>query len=387
MTSQAELLKKIRDELDRAETERLSPLACPSGKALRRRPDPLVDNGHRQRFQVDADRILHSLAYTRYIDKTQVFYLVENDHITHRVLHVQLVSKISRTIGRLLGLNEDLIEAVSLGHDLGHAPFGHDGETHLSELGQAHGLPPFVHPVQSVRALDLLEGKGRGLNLSLQVLDGILCHDGEADLMDLTPERSKDWAGFEAELESKELDPGLELRPMTLEGCVVRLADTIAYIGRDLEDAVRLGLITREELPPEAARVLGRTNGTIVFRLVEDLVTSSLGRGGIGFSAPVARALRELKSFNRERIYLNPRIKAHGDKIKTLFALLFQTFLDQVREGDRQSQILTDFLAGMEPSYLEGTPPALMVRDFMAGMTDDYFLTQARRLLLPAPIM
>ena len=242
MTPQAELLKKLRDDLDRAEIKRLSGLACPSAQSLRRRPDPLVESGHRQSFQVDADRILHSLAYTRYIDKTQVFSLVENDHITHRVLHVQLVSKISRTIGRLLALNEDLIEAIALGHDLGHAPFGHDGETHLSELSQAHGLSPFVHPVQSVRALDLLEGKGKGLNLSLQVLDGILCHDGEADRTDLIPERDKDWGRFRAELGAKERDPGLELRPMTLEGCVVRLADTIAYIGRDLEDAIRLGL-------------------------------------------------------------------------------------------------------------------------------------------------
>ena len=386
MTPQAELLKKLRDDLDRAEIKRLSGLACPSAQSLRRRPDPLVESGHRQSFQVDADRILHSLAYTRYIDKTQVFSLVENDHITHRVLHVQLVSKISRTIGRLLALNEDLIEAIALGHDLGHAPFGHDGETHLSELSQAHGLSPFVHPVQSVRALDLLEGKGKGLNLSLQVLDGILCHDGEADRTDLIPERDKDWGRFRAELGAKERDPGLELRPMTLEGCVVRLADTIAYIGRDLEDAIRLGLITREELPPEAARTLGRTNGTIVFRLVEDLLASSLDQEGIGFSPPVAQALRELKNFNRARIYNNPEIKTHGPRIKSFFALLFQTYLDQILNKDEKSLIISDFLSDMEPSYLDRTPPAMMVRDFMAGMTDDFFLTQAQRTIPSSPI-
>ena len=302
----AEFFRKAKERLDRQEKDRLSPFAALNSEAVRRHSDPAVDQGHRQNFQVDADRILHSRTYTRYIDKTQVFYLVKNDHITHRVLHVQLVAKISRTIGRLLGLNEDLIEAVALGHDLGHAPFGHDGEAYLSEIGRVHGLGPFVHSVQSVRALDLLENKGRGLNLSLQVLDGILCHDGETDLMSLTPDRDKDFARLDRETAQKGQDPSRPLRPMTLEGCVVRLADTIAYIGRDLEDAIRLELVKREEIPARAARVLGTTNGTIVYRLVEDLLARSWEKDRVGYSDQVAEALLELKNFSRERIYSNP---------------------------------------------------------------------------------
>ncbi|MBW2617969.1 MAG: HD domain-containing protein [Deltaproteobacteria bacterium] len=375
-----------RDRLNDEEKGRLSPSACLSGQAVRRRPDANIEAGHRQSFQVDADRILHSLAYTRYIDKTQAFYLIASDHITHRVLHVQLVSKISRTIGRLLGLNEDLIEAIALGHDLGHPPFGHDGETYLSRIGAAHGLGPFFHAIQSVRALDVLERKGQGLNLSLQVLDGILCHDGEVDQMALAPERKKDFARLEAEMRAKEAGPNVSLRPMTLEGCVVRLADTISYIGRDVEDAIRLGLIQRVDLPDEVAKALGRTNGTIVFRLVEDLVANSLDQDHLGFSEPAAKALKKLKDFNRERIYLNPRIKVHAAKIRNLYQLLFEIYLAQLAAGDEEAPIRREFLAGMAAGY-QAVSPALIVRDFIAGMTDDYFLRQARSQLMPEIIM
>ena len=233
----------------------------------------------------------------------------------------------------MLGLNEDLIEAVALGHDLGHAPFGHDGEAYLSEIGRVHGLGPFVHSVQSVRALDLLENKGRGLNLSLQVLDGILCHDGEADLMSLTPDRDKDFARLDQETAQKGQDPSQPLRPMTLEGCVVRLADTIAYIGRDLEDAIRLELVKREEIPARAAKVLGTTNGTIVYRLVEDLLARSREKDRVGYSDQVAEALLELKNFSRERIYSNPQIKVHASKIRNLFNFLFDLYLTEVSGG------------------------------------------------------
>ncbi len=387
MDNRADILRQARDRLDRREKARFSPRAALSREAVRRQPDSRVDAGHRQNFQVDTDRILHSKAYTRYIDKTQVFYLIKNDHISHRVLHVQLVSKISRTIGRLLGLNEDLIEAVALGHDLGHAPFGHDGEAYLSAISESLGLGPFVHSVQSVRALDVLENKGLGLNLSLQVLDGILAHDGEADLMNLVPEPDKDFALLDQEAAGKGRNPGFSLRPMTLEGCVVRLADTIAYVGRDMEDAVRLGLITRGEIPPGPAEVLGSSNGTIVYRLVEDLITTSLGENRVGYSTRVARALVELKNFNRRRIYSNPRIKTQARKIKDLYGRLFEFYLREIEEGKERSPISREFLADMDESYLASAPSALVVRDFMAGMTDDYFLEQARSLLPCPPII
>src|SRR4030042_1990494 len=234
------MLNKLRDELDRAEEERLSPWACLSLNALRRREEDNIAKGHRQNFSLDTDRILHSLAYSRYIDKTQVFYLIRNDHITHRVLHVQLVSKISRTIGRLLRLNEDLIEAIALGHDIGHTPFGHDGEKFLSELSRNHGLGHFFHNIQGVRFLDKIERKGRGWNLSLQVLGGILSHDGEVHRQALFPDRQRDFALLEGIMKEKQEDAAKEIWPMTLEGCVVRMADTISYVGRDIEDAIRL---------------------------------------------------------------------------------------------------------------------------------------------------
>src|SRR5512139_4107694 len=193
----------LKEELNRRESSILSPQATPSTAAIHRRPEERVERGHRLNFSLDADRILHSLAYSRYIDKTQVFYLIKNDHITHRVLHVQLVSKISRTIGRFLGLNEDLIEAIALGHDIGHTPFGHDGERFLSELCREHGIGSFHHNVQSVHFLDCVERKGRGWNLSLQTLDGILCHDGEVHTHELSPRRNKTFSDLQAEMAAK----------------------------------------------------------------------------------------------------------------------------------------------------------------------------------------
>ena len=200
-------LLAIRRLLDRNEPERLSPWACPSGQAVRQREETDIEGGHRQYFSIDTDRILHSLAYSRYIDKTQVFYLVKNDHITHRVLHVQLVSKIARTIGRLLRLNEDLIEGISLGHDIGHTPFGHDGERFLSDLCLRHGIGNCLHNIQGVRFLQEIERKGRGWNLTLQVLDGILSHDGELHARSLMPEQGKTFETLQDEMERKGKDP------------------------------------------------------------------------------------------------------------------------------------------------------------------------------------
>ena len=187
-------LAQLRHILDRQEETWLSGYATRSVQAVRRRYEERITQGHRQNFAVDADRILHSRAYTRYIDKTQVFYLIDHEHISHRVLHVQLLSKIARTIGRFLRLNEDLLEAIALGHDIGHPPFGHDGEHILSAFCAAHAIGPFLHSVQGVRFLDRVEKNGRGLNLSLQVLDGILSHDGETHLERLAPDREKTFA-------------------------------------------------------------------------------------------------------------------------------------------------------------------------------------------------
>lgn len=372
-----------RQELDEAEDRYFSPAAARSRDAVRRRPDTRAEAGHRQFFAIDADRILHSMAYTRYIDKTQVFSLINNDQITHRVLHVQLVSKIARTIGRLLGANQDLIEAIALGHDIGHPPFGHDGESFLSRLCLENGIGHFVHSVQSVRFLEKIERKGEGWNLSLQVLDGILCHDGEVHDQGLVPQRDKDFGRFDQETAAKAEDPHVRLVPMTLEGCIVRQADTISYIGRDIEDAVQLGLLGWEDVPRECTDVLGVGNGTIVYRLVEDLVAESQGTPGVAFSPKVSQALADLKAFNYERIYTNPQIKSHLAQAENMFRTLFGRFLADAEAGREGSPVFIDFLSMMDPAYLSATSPAAKVRDFLAGLTDERFVELFTEQVLP----
>ena len=378
-----EFLFNIRKKLDDNEESRLSPMASLSRYAIRRTEDEEIVRGHRQSFSVDADRILHSLAYSRYIDKTQVFYLIKNDHITHRVLHVQLVSKIARTVGRLLRFNEDLIEAIALGHDIGHTPFGHDGERILSDLCEAHGIGKFLHNIQSVRFLQEIERKGKGWNLTLQVLDGILTHDGELHSQALEPQRDKDFDTLDDEMKRKGDDASLDLWPMTLEGCVVRMSDTISYVGRDIEDAIRLGLTERGDIPEVCREILGDTNGTIVYNLVEDLVGNSLDRAYVCFSDKVGDALKRLKGFNEERIYRNQKVKKQTGKVKLMFQLLFEKYLNDIETENQASDIFSGFLDGMSSEYREKTPPVGIVRDFVAGMTDEYFLDQCQENLMP----
>ncbi|PIE59026.1 MAG: phosphohydrolase [Desulfobulbus propionicus] len=384
-------ISTIREQLEQQESRTLSALACYSRESVRRQSEKR--SGYRQDFALDADRILHSKSYSRYIDKTQVFSLIENDHISHRVLHVQLVARISRTIGRFLGLNEDLIEAIALGHDIGHPPFGHEGERILSRICQKHGLPSFQHNIQSVQFLDRFERKGTGWNLSLQVLDGILCHDGEVNVTRLRPNRRKTFAIFDQEVLEKSRDPQLPLYPMTLEGCVVRLADTIAYIGRDLEDAIELGLLSREDIPTSCAKILGTTNGTIVYTLVTDLIdTSTHVRMAavreekddfVGFSAPVADQLHRLKEFNYEAIYTNARFKPDYDKIHRCYEQLFDFFLQQLTHSDQNRE--EGFLRSMSQQYRQTQCDVAVVRDYLSGMTDKFFLRKAREIGCDVP--
>ncbi len=378
-----EILFDVRKRLDDEEESTLSPMAFLSRQAIRRNTDSEIIRGHRQNFSIDTDRILHSLAYSRYIDKTQVFYLIKNDHITHRVLHVQLVSKIARTVGRLLRLNEDLIEAIALGHDIGHTPFGHDGERILSELCVKHGIGYFLHNIQSVRFLQEIERKGKGWNLTLQVLDGILTHDGELHCQALEPHRAKDFNTLDEEMRRKAEDPNLNLWPMTLEGCVVRMSDTISYVGRDIEDAIRLRLVEREDIPKDCRAVLGQTNGTIVYNLVEDLITNSLNKAYVSFSERVGLALQTLKKFNERNIYKNVKVKGQYHKIQLMFELLFEKYVTDLHKGNEDSDIYKGFLDGMSLEYRDGTPSPGIVRDFIAGMTDEYFLSQCHKNLVP----
>ena len=233
-------------------------------------------------FAHDADRIMHCHAYARYMDKTQVFFQVRNDHVSRRFLHVQMVSRIARSIGRCLRLNEDLIEAIALGHDIGHTPCGHTGEAELARLLAKHGAGTFMHNAQSVRVLQHLEKGGRGLNLTLPVLDGILGHNGEIEAPVYEYDRRNlTWERLEANLAECMKTPGFDRQvfPSTLEGCVVRVSDIISYIGKDMEDAIAVGIIKRTDIPERCASVLGKRNTDIIGTLCTDIVENSFGKG------------------------------------------------------------------------------------------------------------
>lgn len=370
------------------ERRTLSRYACKNIRGVRKDPsrEKLPDRENiRPTFFHDADRIMHSLAYSRYIDKTQVFYLCENDHITHRVLHVQFVSKIGRVIGRCLRLNEDLIEAISLGHDLGHAPYGHDGNDMLHRLCRDNGIGCFYHNAQSVRFLTEIEERGEGLNLSLQVLDGILAHNGEMVSEEYAPHYEKTWTRFEEEYEDSfvEEDYVKRLVPMTLEGCVVRIADVIAYIGRDIEDAITLRLIKRKDIPREITAVLGNRNDRIINKLVLDLTRNSSDRNCLLFSKDIFRALKDLMRFNYANIYSNPRIKTQSRKIENMFTQLFARYHEDLEKHDANSDVYRLFWKDMSEEYREKTDSRRMAIDFIAGMTDDFFNNQFEKHFVP----
>lgn len=380
--------QKIIAENHRREETFLSPYACPSRMGFRFDPqaEKIPDEENiRPAFFHDTDKIIHSLAYTRYIDKTQVFALFDNDHITHRVLHVQFVSKIARVIGRCLRLNEDLIEAIALGHDLGHTPYGHDGERFLNELCVEAGIGYFCHNAQSVRFLMELERGGQGLNLTLQVLDGILAHNGEILNERLVPMTGKTAEQFLHEYESCFWveDYSKNIYPMTLEGCLVRVCDIIAYIGRDIEDAITVGLISRTDLPRSIVRVLGDSNDRIINTLALDVIKQSYGQNYIGFSKDIYRALQDLKAFNYEQIYFHPLVKSQDRKIQGLFQSLFRRYVQDIEAQNHSSPIYRHFLKNMKAAYVRKTPPARIAADFIAAMTDDFFNGQFKELFFP----
>jgi len=375
------LFDRIKSENDEREGHVLSEYAIKSSNGIRRRREK---EDYRTTFFRDTDRILHSQAYSRYIDKTQVFSLFENDLITHRGLHVQFVSKIARVIGRALRLNEDLIEAIALGHDIGHPPFGHEGEQYLSDLCKENGIYSFHHNVQGVRFLDVIEQRGDGWNLTLQVLDGILCHDGEVHTEYLKPNRDKSWDSLDKEMEERIKREEVDLVPMTLEGCVVKFADVFGYIGRDFEDAITVKLINRKDLPQDCIATLGNTNSKIINTLVTNLIGNSLESDHLSLSTDVSEALKKLKQFNYEKIYLNPEIKGQSNKIQKMFGFLFDTFLRDMQEENETSWIFDHFLKKMKSKYIKDNDPAQIVKDFISGMTDDYFNNAFRNKYLPS---
>ena len=358
-----------------------SPHATISADAVRRHNR--VKEDIRTPYSRDADRIIHTRAYSRYIDKTQVFSLIENDHITHRVIHVQLVSRIARTIGRSLRLNEDLIEAIALGHDIGHIPYGHFGESCLSRLCEQYGIGKFFHNVQSVQFLDRIED----CDLTLQVLDGILCHNGEAEDVRISPSPCTGWAAFDKKVQDA-TDSNRPLKPATPEGCVIKFADTIAYIGRDLQDAREVGLIDDgTPLPEEATSVLGATNSEIINTLIYDLLENSDTEDApfISYSRETENALIALRRFSRTHIYDNEKLTAERQKIERMYATVFATCLDALEMDDLSAKIYTDFIntSWISRSYLNSSTPAEVVRDYIAGMTDRYFARQFEEYVIP----
>lgn len=346
-------------------------------------------------FFRDVDRVVHSKAFARYIDKTQVFFEVNNANITHRSLHVTLVSRISRQIGRVLRLNTDLIEAIALGHDLGHSPFGHLGEDILIEISKKYNIGTFSHNAQGIRWLSYLEKRfpdkpAQGLNLTLQVLDGILCHDGEVNEQKLKPEKrnGKSWEDHFKEYKDCFNESKIKRIPMTYEGIAVRFADTISYIGRDIEDAILLGLINRKDLPEYCIKVLGATNPKIIDTLITDLLNFSLNNDVIGYSDEIFQALKKMKAFNYEKIYIrrdlfkkNSSESAFIDRLKSKFLLIFEKSLKDLEEENYNSYIFKDHIEYIDDknysTYLEPHKKknklTLIVRDYIAGMSDKYF--------------
>lgn len=355
----------------------LSSYACKDEDAIRFQR---IDEGIRPPFFRDADRIIYSLSYTRYIDKTQVFSFNENDMISRRMTHVQMVSKIARTIGRALNLNEDLIEAAALGHDLGHAPFGHEGEKCLSILSQKYGEGYFNHNVQSVRLLMNIEKNGAGKNITLQVLDAILCHNGEI-LESIYRPIKKTKEEFLQEYENSYKDQSIlkKIRPMTLEGCVVRISDIIAYIGKDIEDAVRLNKISLNDIPSDITNVLGTKNSEIVNVIIMDIIQNSVNKNYIKMSDSIFNALKLLIEFNYKNIYLKANTDEERKKIYTMFEKLFELYVKQLENSNVDEDIYVLFLDNMSEIYNKSTTNFRKAIDYISGMTDDFLLGQYKK--------
>ena len=328
----------VREELERQEHRKLNPRASFADRSKGRpRYEEPREGDVRTCFQRDTDRIVHCKAFRRLMHKTQVFLQPEGDHYRTRLTHTLEVTRIARTVALALGLNEDLAEAIAMGHDLGHTPFGHAGEDALSKcLGK-----PFRHNEQSLRVVDVLEKDGRGLNLTHEVRNGILCHTGDP------------W-------------------PSTLEGMVVRRSDQIAYVNHDIDDAIRAGLLTDDDIPKAITDVLGHSHRDRINTLVIDAISTSREAGNICLSPDVDKALRDLRSFMFERVYRNPVAKCEERKAKDMLQRLFEYYYTH------PEALPEDFQPQMSFEGLERT-----VCDYIAGMTDNYAIDKFNEIFIP----
>lgn len=374
-----EILEKAKINMVSKEKE-LSPYACKSEQGVWLKED-IEDI--RPIFYRDIDRIIHSSGYARYIDKTQVYSFIQNDHITRRVLHVQLVSKIARTIGRSLKLNEDLIEAIALGHDIGHTPFGHKGESLLNSICEKEKIGYFCHNAEGVRMLQNIEG----LNISLQTLDGILAHNGEILINKYEHNSNKTREEFEKDLYNAfhEKDYSRKIIPITIEGSVVRLSDVIAYIGRDIEDAIMLDVVKREDIPEFPRKVIGDHNSKIVDTLIKDVIINSFDKPYLSFSDEVFNALMQLKDWAYEKIYNSEKANANYDRIEKYFVELYYFYLEKLKEVNPQEEIKKNTITSSERvlyhfvNKMMEVPNADIRRvivDYIAGQTDKFFLNE-----------
>ena len=338
------------DRIAAQEAAGLSPLATPPYPARRDGPEP--DCGLRTPFQRDRDRIVHSKSFRRLTHKTQVFVAPEGDHYRTRLTHTLEVTGISRTVARALDLNEDLTEAIGLGHDLGHPPFGHIGEAVLDDRLRERFGTGFRHYEHSLRIVERLERDGRGLNLTEPVRDGILCHSGRA------PE------------------------PATLEGRIVRLVDRIAYINHDIDDAVRAGVITRDDLPVAEITTLGATGSDRIDVLVHDLVEHSAAAGAIVQGEETGAAMDRLRTWMFERVYLGPEAQREHSRVAALLESLFDHFCDHPEELPGAPSDTIDPTGASVPGS-EAVSLAERVTDHLAGMTDRYCIRVFEDLTIP----
>lgn len=334
----------------------------------------------RPNYYRDIDRIIHSLSYTRYSDKTQVFSNNENDHISRRIIHVQLVSKIARTIGRALNLNEDLIEAIALGHDLGHVPFGHTGEHILNKISLENNEGIFMHNIQSVRTLMYIENNGLGNNITIQVLDGILCHNGEK-LLNKYEYKNKTQKEFINDYNNsyKEKKYSNTLLPMTLEACVVRISDIIAYIGRDLEDAIELNIINKNDIPKSITKILGNNNREIINTIILDIIENSYDLPYIKLSDKIYNSLNELIQFNYKNIYNKANTKEELEEYELMFKIVFNKCNYILENNLTEYNIYKLYLNKMSKEYKKNSNSRIII-DYIAGMTDDYFKSEYETL-------
>jgi dGTPase len=358
------------------EEEKLSPFAKKSSESVGRK-SPLKRDPFRLEFARDETRILHSPPFRRLKHKTQVFLSPNNDHICTRMEHVLHVSSIAAVIGRCLNLNIDLINAIAKGHDLGHPPYGHAGERVLDKiLKQKNIKEGFKHEIHGLRVVDKLTNYGAGLNLTYEVRDGIITHCGESFERIITPDRSRDIKEIESINDRC-------FYPATLEGCLVRMVDRIAYLGRDMEDAIKAGLIRKTDIPSDIAKNLGTENGKIIGIFVNDTIANSYNRDSIEMSEEVFHYMYQLKLFNYQHIYQHPEVERKSHKAAHMIELLFselEYILEKSERGKKLSyitalvkeaplmEVFFNFIKNT--NYNDQTPSYLMVTDFIAGMTD-----------------